>query len=87
MDIVEELIKKVQKECQKIKIQTIGKGGAAEHYRFRAKVEKESGIEAKAGKLSISKNASQLEKAIQGSFGKKLTETFDKQKDMLDQLY
>ncbi|MBK5077739.1 hypothetical protein IL308_13505 [Lactococcus lactis] len=86
MDIVDELIKKVQKELQKIKIQTLGKTGTVTSYKQRDKRQKSAQLESETAKQSISKNSSELKEAIKGKFSDKLSDAFEKQKQMLDNI-
>ncbi len=83
MDIVDELIKKVQKELQKIKIQTLGKIGTVTSYKQREKRQKSAKLESETAKQSISKNSSELKEAIKGKFSDKLSETLEKQKQAI----
>ncbi|WP_270660049.1 hypothetical protein [Enterococcus thailandicus] len=84
MDTVDELIKQVQKELQKIKIQTLGKTGTIISYNQREMRQKSTQLESETAKHSISKNSSELKEAIKGKFSDKLSETFEKQEEMLD---
>ncbi|MDR1567762.1 MAG: hypothetical protein LBS33_03650 [Streptococcaceae bacterium] len=43
-------------------------------------------IEVKVAQQSLSKNSSELKSAIKGKFSKKLTETFEEQKQLLDNI-
>lgn len=86
MDIVEQLIKKAQKELQKIKIQTLGIHGSMTSQGKRQTVQESSRLEVKAAQQSLSKNSSELTLAVKGKLSDKLTETFDKQKQTLDNI-
>lgn len=86
MDIIDELIKKVQKELQKIKIQTLGKTGTVTSSNQREKRQKSVQLEMETAKQSISKNSSELKEAIKGKFSDKLSDTFENQKQMLDNI-
>ena len=86
MDIVEELIKRAQKELQKIKIQTLGKTGTVTSYQQRNKRQKKTNLASETARHSISNNSSELKSAIKGKFGDKLSDTFDHQKKLLAHL-
>ncbi|KGH34051.1 hypothetical protein [Lactococcus cremoris] len=86
MDIVDQLIKKAQKELQKIQIQTLGKTGTVSSYKQREKRQKSAKLESETAKNSISKNSAELKEAIKGKFSDKLSETFEEQKQMLDNI-
>lgn len=86
MDIVEELLKKAKKELEKIKIQTLGIHGSMTSQGKRQTIQESSELEVKAAQQSLSKNSSELKSAIRGKFSDKLTETFEDQKQLLDNI-
>lgn len=86
MDIVEELLKKAKKELEKIKIQTLGIHGSMTSSGQRMTLQEKSEEEVKNSKSGLSKNTSELKSAIKGKFSDKLTETFEDQKQMLDNI-
>lgn len=83
MDIIDKLIKKAQKEMQKVQIQTKGLISAAKSSEKRTQVQKESQQEVDQAKQSLLKNSSELKASLKGNFANKVSETFEKQKDML----
>ncbi|GAB7390686.1 hypothetical protein [Lactococcus garvieae] len=83
MDIIDKLIKKAQKEMQKVQIQTKGLISAVKSSENRTKIQKESELEAEQAKQSLSKNSSELKAAIKGNFANKVSETFEKQEETL----
>ncbi|WP_285004875.1 hypothetical protein [Lactococcus garvieae] len=84
MDIIDKLIKKAQKEMQKVQIQTKGLVSAVKSSENRTKIQKDSELEAEQAKQSLSKNSSELKEAIKGNFSKKISEIFVQQEQMLD---
>lgn len=84
MDIIDKLIKKAQKEMQKVQIQTKGLISAVKSSENRTKIQKDSELEAEQAKQSLSKNSSELKEAIKGNFSKKISEIFVQQEQMLD---
>lgn len=66
MDIIDKLIKKAQKELQKVQIQTKGLISAVKSSENRTKIQKDSELEAEQAKQSLSKNSSELKEAIKG---------------------
>lgn len=84
MDIIDKLIKKAQKEMQKIQIQTKGLISAVKSSENRTKIKKDSELEAEQAKQSLSNNSSELKEAIKGNFSKKISEIFVQQEQMLD---
>lgn len=84
MDIIDKLIKKAQKELQKVQIQTKGLISAVKSSENRTKIQKDSELEAEQAKQSLSKNSSELKEAIKGNFSKKISEIFVQQEQMLD---
>lgn len=84
MDIIDKLIKKAQKEMQKVQIQTKGLISAVKSSENRTKIQKDSELEAEQAKQSLSKNSLELEEAIMGNFSKKISEIFVQQEQMLD---
>lgn len=83
MDIIDKLIKKAQKEMQKVQIQTKGLISAVKSSEKRTQVQKESQQEVDQAKQSLLKNSSELKASLKGNFANKVSETFKKQKDML----
>lgn len=83
MEIIDKAIKKAHKEMQKIEIQTKGLITTAKSSRKRTKVRKASEQETDQAKQSLLKNSSELKGAIKGNFANKVSETFEKQKEML----
>lgn len=83
MDIIDKLIKKAQKEMQKVQIQTKGLIGAVKSSEKRTQVQKESQQEVDHAKQSLLKNSSELKESLKGNFANKVSETFEKQKEML----
>ncbi|WP_341485240.1 hypothetical protein VNN41_11210 (plasmid) [Lactococcus garvieae] len=77
MDIIDKLIKKAQKEFQKVQIQTKGLISAVKSSENRTKLQKDSELEANQAKQSISKNSSELKEAIKGNFANKVSEVFE----------
>lgn len=83
MDIIDKLIKKAQKEMQKVQIQTKGLISAVKSSEKRTQVQKDSQQEGDKAKQSLLKNSSELKASLKGNFANKVSETFEKQKDML----
>lgn len=83
MDIIDKLIKKAQKEMQKVQIQTKGLISAVKSSEKRTQIQKESQQEVDQAKQSLLKNSSELKASLKGNFANKVSETFEKQKDML----
>ncbi|MDG4967484.1 hypothetical protein OGZ37_13045 [Lactococcus lactis] len=86
MDIVEELLKKAKKELEKIKIQTLGIHGSMTSMGQRKTAQENAEEEVESSKTSLSKNTSELKSAIKGKFSDKLTETFEEQEQLLDNI-
>lgn len=86
MEIIDKLIKKAQKEMQKVQIQTKGLIGAVKSGENRTKIQKKSELEAHQAKQSLSKNSSELKGAIKGNFANRVSETFEKQKQTLENI-
>ncbi|MDR1567234.1 MAG: hypothetical protein LBS33_00895 [Streptococcaceae bacterium] len=70
MDIIEELIKKANKELQKIKIQTLGIQASMTSRGQRMTVQEESEKEVKDSQNSLSKNSSELNQQLKGNLAK-----------------
>lgn len=83
MDIIDKLIKEAQKEMQKVQIQTKGLISGFASLQNRNKIQENSEIESEQAKQSLSKNSEELKAAIKGNFAKKISETFEKQKETL----
>ncbi|MEY8538187.1 hypothetical protein AALM99_07005 [Lactococcus muris] len=83
MDNIDKLIKNAQKEIQKVEIQTIGYicNGMSGGKRYQ--IQKKSQQEVDQAKQSLLKNSSELKESLEGNFANKVSETFEKQKDML----
>lgn len=86
MDIVDQLIKQAQKELQKIQIQALGIASSYVSKRHRTETHQSAKKELDSSNKSLSKNSVDLKSAIEGQFSKKLTETFEKQQQMLDSI-
>lgn len=86
MDTIDEIIKNAQKEIQKIKIRSKGLDNLVNGGEQRLKVQKNAELEAEQAKQSLSKNSAALKKSIKGNFANKLTETFEKQKQTLENI-
>ncbi|WP_251423153.1 MULTISPECIES: hypothetical protein [Lactococcus] len=86
MDTIDEIIKNAQKEIQKIKIRSKGLDSLVNGGEQRMKIQKNSELEAEQAKQSLSKNSAALQKSIKGNFADKLTETFEKQKQTLENI-
>ncbi|MGY3713631.1 MULTISPECIES: hypothetical protein [Lactococcus] len=83
MDIIDKLIKKAQKEMQKVQIQTKGLINVVKSSEKRTQVQKDSQQEVVQAKQSLLKNSSELKASLKGSFANKVSETFEKQKEAL----
>lgn len=86
MDIIEQLIKEAQKEMQKIQIQIKGLISAVKSSENQTNLQKDSKQEVTQAKQSLLKNSSELKGAIKGQFADKVSETFEKQKELLSNL-
>ena len=86
MNGVDELIKKAQKEFQKIRIQIKGLIAVDKSRQQRTQLEKTSKHEVATAKQALSKNSSALKGAIKSNFAHKLTEVFEEQKRTLDSI-
>ncbi|MEY8538039.1 hypothetical protein AALM99_06245 [Lactococcus muris] len=86
MDTIDEIIKNAQKEIQKIKIRSKGLDSLVNGGEQRMKIQKNSELEVEQAKQSLSKNSAALQKSIKGNFAHKLTETFEKQKQTLENI-
>ena len=86
MDIIEQLIKEAQKEMQKIQIQIKGLISAVKSSENQTNLQKNSKQEVTQAKQSLLKNSSELKGAIKGQFADKVSETFEKQKELLSNL-
>lgn len=61
-------------------------GKTVTSYNQRGKRQKSVQLESETAKQPISKNSSELKEAIKGKFSDKLSNTFEKQKQMLDNI-
>lgn len=86
MDIIEQLIKKAQKEMQKVHIQTKGLMSVVKSSENGTKIKKNSELEAEQARQSLSKNSSELKESVKGNFANKISETFERQKDTLENI-
>lgn len=86
MDVIEQLIKEAQKEMQKIQIQIKGLISAVKSSENQTNLQKDSKQEVTQAKQSLLKNSSELKGAIKGQFADKVSETFEKQKELLSNL-
>ncbi|RDW99483.1 hypothetical protein [Listeria kieliensis] len=84
LEALEDLLKEFQKNNQKTQIRTLG----MQHIRIGQaadkKVRKAGKEEMKMAKTSFSETSSHLREAVKGHFGKKVTEVFEKQEDVLE---
>lgn len=86
MNGIDELIKKAQKDLQKIRIQAKGMIAVVKSRWQRIQLEQTSKRELETAKNMLSKNSSALKGAIKGNFAHKLTEVFEEQKRTLDSI-
>ncbi len=83
---MEDLLKEFQKNNQKTQVRTLGMQNIRTGEAADKKVRKTGKKEMKMAKTSVSKTSSHLQEAVKGHFGKKVTEVFEKQKDMLENI-
>lgn len=84
LEALEDLLKEFQKSNQKIQVRTLGMQNRRTGEAADKKVRKTGKEEIKMAKTSVSKTSSHLQEAVKGHFGKKVTEVFEKQEDMLE---
>ena len=86
MDVVEHLIKEAQKEMQKLQIQVKGLISVVKSSENQTNLRKHTKQEVTQVQQSLLKNSSELKGAIKGQFADKVSETFEKQKELLNDL-
>ncbi|EUJ26746.1 hypothetical protein MFLO_13855 [Listeria floridensis FSL S10-1187] len=84
MEVLEDLLKEFQKNNQKIQVQALGMQHIRTGEAADKRVRKTGKEEIKMAKTSVSKTSSCLQEAVKGNFGKKVTEVFEKQEEMLE---
>ncbi|MBC1318594.1 hypothetical protein [Listeria welshimeri] len=84
LEALEDLLKEFQKNNQKTQVLTIGMQNIRMGEVADKKIRKTGKEEIKMARSSVSKTSSHLQEAIKGHFGKKVTEVFEKQEDMLE---
>lgn len=86
MDVVEQALKDLQKQIQKVRILAHGFSRNNTSLKNADRVKKDKKAEVTQVKSNLSTSSSSLSHLVKGAFGKKLTATLDKQKQLLDSL-
>ncbi|MEN2666786.1 hypothetical protein [Listeria aquatica] len=84
LEALEDLLKEFQKSNQKTRVRTLGMQNKWTGEAADKKVRKTGKEEIKMAKHPFSKTSSHLQEAVKGHFGKKVTEVFEKQEDILE---
>ncbi|WP_167630019.1 hypothetical protein [Listeria valentina] len=84
LEALEDLLKEFQKNNQKIQVRTLGMQNIRTGEAADKKIRKTGKEEMKMAKTSVSKTSNHLQEAVKGHFGKKVTEVFEKQEDVLE---
>ncbi|WP_375179034.1 hypothetical protein [Enterococcus rotai] len=84
LEMLNDLLKKIEKENQKTNVRAIGMATLQQSNSKKNKVKTEGKSTLEEAKSSISQTTTGLQGAVKGQFGKKITETFEKQKQKLD---
>ena len=86
MDILEQALIDLQKQIQKIRILAHGfsRNNTSSNNADKVKKDKKAEVGQVKSVLSLSSDA--LSHSVKGAFGKKITTTLDKQKQLLDNL-
>lgn len=83
LEALESLLKELQKNNQKVQIQTIGMANKQALMALDQKVQQKGKEEIKEAKKSVLKSNHHLQEAIKGQFGQKVTQVLEKQEDVL----
>ena len=86
MDILEQALIDLQKQIQKIRILAHGFSRNNTRSNNADKVKKDKTAEVGQVKSVLSMSSDALSHSVKGAFGKKITTTLDKQKQLLDNL-
>lgn len=84
MDVIEKLWKEYKKNTQKIKARAISRSTVSQQSRTVQTFKKQGKEATEQAKSSTSEASEGLQQSVQGQFGKKVTEVFDKQKETLE---
>ncbi|MHC5252306.1 hypothetical protein ACYRFS_11745 [Listeria kieliensis] len=84
LEALEDLLKEFQKNNQKTQVRTLGMQNIRTGEAADKKIRKTGKEEMKMAKTSVSETSSHLREAVKGHFGKKVTEVFEKQEDVLE---
>lgn len=85
-ELAKKLLKELKKNLEKIRVQAIGSAKIQKSHSKKQEAEKQGQTAIESAKTALSSSSQTLEGAVKGQFGKKVTETFEKQQQTLDKL-
>ncbi|MBP2097858.1 MULTISPECIES: hypothetical protein [Enterococcus] len=85
-ELAKKLLKELKKNLEKIRVQAIGSAKIQKSHTKKQEAEKQGQTAIESAKTALSSSSQTLEGAVKGQFGKKVTETFEKQQQTLDKL-
>ena len=86
MDIIEKLWQEYKRNTQKVKVVSISLSLLQKQDKKVRNIKKKGKEATRQAKASTSEASKNLQKAVQGQFGKKITEVLEIQKSTLDSL-
>lgn len=85
-ELAKKLLEELKKNVEKICVQAIGSAKMQKSHIKKQEAEKHGETAIESAKKALSSSSETLEGTVKGQFGKKVTETFEKQQQTLNKL-